>query len=436
VSPRLLLTPETQNFDPAVPSPRSHSLLRRATTASVLALTVTLVSAGLTVASASAAPIQAAASTTASSALFGGTPRGASNVAGVASMDSTYGPAKVIRLFWSGAAGTSPTSNREVVGSLKTVDSRTAPWARTMWRWAYQHEIDSKIKKGQTTLAQWRSKMATLVKMKVPGLSVILTADAFVNKSKRPADYLVAGVTHWGVDFDGISQSGGYHNYAKELAAVQSFTAAHHLTWGVAEFGANRASNDPSGTARAAWLKTWGGRFAAAGAEYVCLWENNFQAGSNFTTKAENTAVRQLLSRSGSLSGASNLSVKQGNLYRGGQSALGGVSYKVAVTVSRNSSGQITNVRGTATMTKRTKVSRVQIDRVSLGTSTRAVLYSTRPVNSGTGLSASSGTTWRPVHAYTCTWYRVRATYSIRWSDGALSHASVLTAMPLVCGAS
>ncbi len=436
MSSRLQLIPRTQNSETAVPSHRSASLLRRARTASVLALTITMVSAGLTVATASAAPVQAAASSTASSALFGGTPRGASNAAGVASMDSTYGPAKVIRLFWSGAAGTSPTANREVVGSLKTVDSKTAPWARTMWRWAYQHEIDSKIKKGQTTLAQWRAKMATLVKMKVPGLSVILTADAFVNKSKRPADYLVAGVTHWGVDFDGISQSGGYHDYAKELAAVKSFTAAHHLTWGVAEFGANRASNDPSGSARAAWLKTWGSRFAAAGAEYVCLWENNFQAGSNFTTKAENTAVRQLLSKSGSLSGASNVSVKQGNLYRGGRSALGGVSYKVAVTVARNSAGRITNVRGTATMTKRTKVARLQIDRVSLGTSARAVLYSTRPVNSGTGQSASSGTAWRPVHAYTCTSYRVRATYSVRWSDGALSRVSVLTAMPRVCGAS
>ncbi len=231
------------------------------------------------------------------SAFFGDTPRGASDAAGVSTMDSNYGPADVVRLFWSGAAGASPAPDRRVVGSIKTINSGTAAWASTMWRWAYQHEIDSKIKKGLMTLPQWRAGMDSLVALHVPGLSVVLTADAFVNPSKNPSDYLVPGVTHLGVDFDGISQSSGYHDYARELAAVKAFTQAHGLTWGVAEFGANRAANDPDGTARAAWLQTWGGRFAAAGAEYVCLWENNFQTGSTFTTAAENAAVRELFTR-------------------------------------------------------------------------------------------------------------------------------------------
>lgn len=231
------------------------------------------------------------------SALFGGTPRGASNAGGVAAMDSDYGPAKVVRLFWSGGARTSTVTDRRVVGSIKTVDSDTAAWASKTWRWTYMHEIDSKIKKGQYTLAAWRSKMESLVALKVPGLSVILTANAFDNPSKNPSDYLVPGVTHLGVDFDGISQSAGYHDYSKELSAVVAFTKTHNLTWGVGEFGANRASNDPSGTARAAWLKNWAGKFAAAGAEYVLLWENNSQAGSDFTTSAETAAVRELLAK-------------------------------------------------------------------------------------------------------------------------------------------
>ena len=212
-------------------------------------------------------------------------------------MDSNYGPASVVRLFWSGPAGVSPAPDRRVVGSMKTINSGTAAWASTMWRWAYQHEIDSKIKKGLMTLPEWRAGMDSLVALDVPGLSVVLTADAFVNPTKNPSDYLVPGVTHLGVDFDGISQSTGYHDYSRELAAVKAFTQAHGLTWGVAEFGANRADNDPDGTVRAAWLQTWGGRFAAAGAEYVCLWENNSQVGSTFTTAAENTAVRELFTR-------------------------------------------------------------------------------------------------------------------------------------------
>jgi hypothetical protein len=229
--------------------------------------------------------------------LFGDTPRSASTVAGVAQIDAVYGPANLVRLYWSGAAGVSPVSDRDVVGSFKTVTAGTAAWARTMWRWAYLHEIDSKIKKGQATLPEWQATMTQLAALKVAGLSVIVTADAFVNSSKNPADYLVDGVTHWGIDFDGISSSAGYHDYSRELAAVEKFTKAHGLTWGVPEFGANRAGNDPSGTARADWLKTWAARFAAAGAEYVCLWEFATQAGSEFTTAAETAAVRSLLTR-------------------------------------------------------------------------------------------------------------------------------------------
>jgi hypothetical protein len=230
--------------------------------------------------------------------LFGNTPRSASNAAGVTAVDKGYGPAKVIRLFYDEKTDLpvppAVTNGRIRVGSCKRTTAATLSNALKYERLAYQHEIDAKIKKGQFTLAQWRSDMARFVALNHPGLSVILTADAFVNKSKNPADYLIDGVTHLGVDFDGISSSTGYHNYAKELAAVEAFTHTHGLTWGVAEFGANRAANDPQGTARAAWLATWGAQFAAAGAEYVCLWEADWLTGSEFTTPAEVAAARSL----------------------------------------------------------------------------------------------------------------------------------------------
>jgi hypothetical protein len=286
-------------------SPSTTSAVPSTTTASSASTTASAPST--TASSASSTPpvtesttIQPPSSSTVpvpAAAFFGDTPRGYSDAAGVSTMDANYGPANVVRLFWSGTAGVSPAPDRRVVGSIKTINSGTAAWASTMWRWTYQHEIDSKIKKGLMTLPEWRAGMDSLVALNVPGLSVVLTADAFVNPTKNPSDYLVPGVTHLGVDFDGISQSTGYHDYSRELAAVQAFTQAHGLTWGVAEFGANRASNDPDGSVRAAWLQTWGGRFAAAGAEYVCLWENNSQTGSTFTTAAENAAVRELFTR-------------------------------------------------------------------------------------------------------------------------------------------
>jgi Excalibur calcium-binding domain len=121
----------------------------------------------------------------------------------------------------------------------------------------------------------------------------------------------------------------------------------------------------------------------------------------------------------------SNVSVAQGNKYRGGVPALGGVAYKVTVTVAKDPAGEIVNVRGGASITKRTNVTAVQVDKVTLGTSTRAVLSNATPNNSGPNPSASSSTNWHPV---------TRANFSIRWSDNALSHFSILTGLVRVCG--
>jgi hypothetical protein len=166
--------------------------------------------------------------------------------------------------------------------------------------------------------------------------------------------------------------------------------------------------------------------------------ETNARAGEiievRFGTSLGGIDVGKYTFPSGCSDTVSNISVTQGNKYRGGKSVLGGVAYKVAVTVAKNPSGRIVNVRGTASITKRTKVKTVQVDRVTLGTSTAAVETNPTPENSGTAPSASSGTNWHPVAAGTCRGYRVRANFSIRWSDGALSHFSILTAMPRVCG--
>jgi hypothetical protein len=234
--------------------------------------------------------------------LMGDTPRGGSDAAGVRAVDALYGAGGTIRLFCPSVATPSPVSDRPVVGSFKRISASTPAWARQMWRWAFIHEIDSKDahpeKFPSTTanVAQWRDQMATLVAMGIPGLSVIVTADCFVNGSKDPSDYLISGVTHWGVDFDGISSSTGYHNYSSVLAAVTPFMSAHGLSWGVGELSADRAtSTDPSGSGRAAWLNLWAGNCAAAGAEYVCVWENNFQPGSLLTSAAEQAAMRALM---------------------------------------------------------------------------------------------------------------------------------------------
>jgi hypothetical protein len=123
-----------------------------------------------------------------------------------------------------------------------------------------------------------------------------------------------------------------------------------------------------------------------------------------------------------------------GNRYRGGVPSAGGVSFAAGVQVNRDPAGEITKVRAAARITKLTKVARVQVDRVALGTSTAAVTINSTPVNSGTASTALSYTTWRAVAPRTCTSYRVRANFSIRWSDGAISVFSALSPLTKVCG--
>ena len=123
-----------------------------------------------------------------------------------------------------------------------------------------------------------------------------------------------------------------------------------------------------------------------------------------------------------------------GNRYRGGVPAHGGVNFATGVQVNRDPAGEITKVRAAARITKLSQAARVQVDRVVLGTSTQAVTAKNTPTNSGAGSTATSYTAWHGVAPHTCTAYRVRANYSIRWNDGVISTFSVLSPLTTVCG--
>lgn len=224
---------------------------------------------------------------------FGDTQRSVSG--GLAEVDKAYGgPGATARVYFTGAPGQIPP-DRAVIASFKQAQTTAAGLASLALaeRRFYFHEIDHQERitpKAPITRAQWKTDMIAM------GLTdVCLTADCFVNTAKNPADYLVDGVTHIGVDFDGISGGTSYHDYSKALAAVIAFCDAHGLTWGVPEFGTDRQTWDTDGSGRAAWLIYWAGKFRAAGAEYVCVWEYSAQPGSLFTAAAEITAVRALL---------------------------------------------------------------------------------------------------------------------------------------------
>lgn len=219
----------------------------------------------------------------------------------ISTMDSKFGvTVPVIRNYWGGAVSLPiPDASRRFVGSFKAISSTAnmTTWMAGMYRSFYIHEIDSKVHKGEATIAGWQADMATLKKIGDPGFGVCVTADCFVNSGKNPSDYLVPGITHWGIDFDGLSPHSGstYHDYTKELNAVKKFVAANGLTWGVPEFSADRAPGDPTGVNRAAWINNWSSQFIAAGCEYITWWETTGQPLSVASTTAEINALNALM---------------------------------------------------------------------------------------------------------------------------------------------
>jgi len=122
-----------------------------------------------------------------------------------------------------------------------------------------------------------------------------------------------------------------------------------------------------------------------------------------------------------------------GTRYRGGVQSAGEVNYAVSLQVSKDPTGAITKVRGVGRITKVSKASAVQVDGVVLGTATSAVVSNGTDVNSGTGSTAISYTSWRAVSPGTCTDYRTRANFSVRWTDAAVSRFSILSPLTRVC---
>jgi len=123
-----------------------------------------------------------------------------------------------------------------------------------------------------------------------------------------------------------------------------------------------------------------------------------------------------------------------GNRYRGGVRSAGGVTYVAGIQVNRDPTGAITKVRAVGKITKLSKAAVVQVDSLRLATSTTTVLTKTTPVNSGTRATALSTIAWRGVAPRTCTQYRARVNYSVRWTDRVVSKFSILSPLTNVCG--
>ena len=157
-------------------------------------------------------------------------------------------------------------------------DTKTVVW--TPW-----HEIDSRVARGEVSLADYRTLMHRIASQRRSDrvkLGIVTTAWGITpgagNRDWR--QYESDAATEWGADFDGVyATSTSYPNdiYLRALDVLDDIRSAGYRI-SVPEFGAPLASWDPTGTARAEWMLEWAERFANFGMRYVCLFDHTNEA--------------------------------------------------------------------------------------------------------------------------------------------------------------
>lgn len=164
------------------------------------------------------------------------------------------------------------------------------------------HEIDKKVRDGVFSRSNGigrKNKFYDVVKTLYGNR--VLVANTLTGWEADPDNSRTDGdITPWadvdadllGIDLDGIKPSSRtYPGYLDEIGPVHDFLTSSradlYTGWAVPEFGAPRASGDPSGTIRAAWHNTCLNRYRVEGCSYVTAYEYNSTPGYAITTAAE-----------------------------------------------------------------------------------------------------------------------------------------------------
>jgi hypothetical protein len=217
--------------------------------------------------------------------------------------DAIYGGTPAVGRRYDGAALTAmPDASREWIASFKTFTLADLPRIKTIAETTaellFDHEIDHQILvQSGLTIASWKKAMQAMLDYGVPNLAICLTADCFVNPNKNPTDYLIDGV-QVDVDFDGVppnESKKSYHDYSKELTAVDAFWTKYDCRGSIPEWNTARGTFDPDDSIRAAWQRTWARNFINAGAKRACWWEGPSVANSYCDMPATRQTLTTLL---------------------------------------------------------------------------------------------------------------------------------------------
>ncbi|WP_229399222.1 hypothetical protein [Micromonospora okii] len=203
--------------------------------------------------------------------------------AGLARSDRSYGPLRMVRVFypglppsWSGSRA--DAADRTVVVSFKAPpgevtagrhDSRLVAWFRSVPRdldvyWSYFHEPEDDVERGSYTAAQYRAAWQRLAGLADTAGNARLRATLILmcwtlnpNSKRDFDDYWPGGDAIDVLGWDCYNSGGKFDRYtdpAQVFSPMIKKSRALGKPWGLAETGSVRIAGD-SGTGRAAWIR-------------------------------------------------------------------------------------------------------------------------------------------------------------------------------------
>lgn len=222
--------------------------------------------------------------------------RGGENFAqAVARQDAVFGtptPMPISRVFYTGAPqawpGNAGLSGRPVVVSFRypprdvlagRYDTALRNWFATVPSydvyWSYIHEPEDNIARGEYSAADYRAawqRVSDIANEAAPETAnlhstlILMCYTMNPNSNRNWLNYYVPTAQSM-LAFDCYNHAwrrNAYGNPANMFKPITNWSAANPtIPWGVSEVGSVKVSSDPTGTARAAWLRSVGAWLAA-----------------------------------------------------------------------------------------------------------------------------------------------------------------------------
>lgn len=244
--------------------------------------------------------------------------------------DERYGGLEVVRAFYPGLPRgwqkIPDASDASLVVSFKAPPTQivsgandrrlkrwfaTAPVDRDIW-WVYYHEPEDNVERGDFTAEQWRAAyrhIATLANdVENPRLlnTIALMCWTLDEASGRSfSDYFPGADLVETIAWDCYSEPStdqAYEDPGELYGPAIATSRDLGISWGIAETGSVKASDDPAGELRAAWLLEAGRYLAEEDAQFVAYFDSPVGGEFRLLDRPSQRAWRDVIERFGTTS--------------------------------------------------------------------------------------------------------------------------------------